>query len=317
MKYNFLCFLMIILISSCSSTILIKKNDASLEELNKELEDEEVTIKLLNGDEITAVNVIVLEDSIYFEREKSDSNHFVPTEKRTVPIWKINKISYSNNTKGVEDWMGLGLLIGTSAGLLTAWDMCKGGGMIPEGYGIAIGGVAGFLSGLVLGPPFGAVIGHQETYIFSEAVTSSEKYVTIEIEEILEEKKKSIILNWKDKIIYLPKSKIVERIAIDNRTYFRIDELSYNKYFLDKPVKSDNNNKINSTEVPQIKKKNRLIQLTQNKIINDSEKAITILWGFKKIKISKSDILDINKNNYEITIKMTGENYERYFKQKR
>jgi hypothetical protein len=243
MKYLILLLSIKIICSGCSSKYMINRNYSTYKELNNELEGEEVTIELLNGDEITAENVKISYDSSSWAELKLSYGFWIPNDSCRTPTSNIKMISFKNNSKGAWEWMGWGALIGLPTGALIGWNVTSGdrffsrdgSGESLEGIGIAIGGLVGLGSGLIIGPAFGAIVGHKETYILNDPVELdlglSEAYFTVEIKSILEETKQSIFFEWENKIIHMPKSEIKERIDIDNNIYFRVDELTYITYF--------------------------------------------------------------------------------------
>jgi len=169
MKNQWLIILVAMLFSACSSTYLIKKDDASLKELNNELEGEDVTITLLKGEEIYLENAKIFEDSSNYVDLKLSSGFRIPFENTRIPYQDIKKITNKNISRGTWEWLGYGVLIGLPTGVLIGWQAAWPGPSA-DVYGIVIGGLSGLLSGLIIGPIIGSAIGHKETYILNEPV---------------------------------------------------------------------------------------------------------------------------------------------------
>jgi len=332
MKTYTLLVILVILFSSCSSTLLVKNSDSAYEKLNSRLKNEKCEITLTNGEISYGKYNFLQRDSLTWQNANN------PEKTITIPISMINKIETADHIAGMGKGMWFGVLFGGVVGSLIGLSKENSGssggqsgwggpGKVEDIAGLPtlIGLISGTSAGFLLGGSYGVIHGERETFLINDPIQSSEKFYTIEIEEILDEKKKSIFIKWNYKNIRIPKSQILERINIDNNTYFRIDELTYNKYFRDKPKKKEstsnkyfsekpeNSANIN-TPIDQKKKKDKIVLLEIKNIINESGKTITVLWSRKSIEIPKVDILDIIKNEGSVTIKMTRAKYKKIFK---
>jgi len=171
--------LLVMLFSACSSTMFIKKNDASLKELNEELEGEEVSIVLFNGDEITGANVVVRPDSTSIGNVKISTS-------------VIKEITITHHVKGALTGMGVyGLSTLILAGIIYLSTQNE-----PYADVIFIVPPMAF----VLGGLFGGISGDVERFIFPVDI------VRVEISSIVKKTEEYIIVLWENKKIRLLRS---------------------------------------------------------------------------------------------------------------
>ena len=158
MKFIFTFLLsLLILISSCSSTHMIKQTPSDYSALNKKFQGEEGKIITKNKKMIEGRNIGIFGDSLYCIESNSDI-------KMIIHISTISKITITDNSKGAWEGCGYGALSGACAlGLI--------GVLSQKGErDKALGGVLGFIGGAVMGSLYGlaigAIIGHEDTYVF-------------------------------------------------------------------------------------------------------------------------------------------------------
>jgi len=306
MKIIFLLILTTIIFYGCSSTYTIKYNYSAYKELNDNLEGEECEITLTNGDIYEGRNIIVMSDSIIMWNNLDATKNII-----TKPTALIHDIIYSDKSKkeckitltNGDVYVGENIEIGLD---FTSWyelneknkKIVKSKSEIHKIMYIDRSSAMekGFAFGLLIGGGLGYLVGAQNESGgsggsgYGPNISGGETAVGAIIGSL-----SGIILGVSYGAIRGDREIYILNPLID---------------FYPTPIIP-----IAPTKIEKEEGKIRLLEI--KKIINETEKYITVLWGFKKIKISKSDILDINKNNDEIAIKMTGENYEQYFKQKR
>jgi len=229
MKYQFLCFLIIILFSSCSSTILIKKNDASLRELNNELKGKSVTIELISGEQINSSNVKIHTDSTKINRKKICTKN-------------IHKITNTSKTEGLLYGMTLGCLsgalFGTLAGTLVGETEESGffGGTHKVSAEANIGrwGIGMALVGVLSGGLIGGISGDKEVYQFPYAYPPAPDTPSRIVEkiDIVERRGNSIIVNWKNKQVQLYRSEYFNAgVTKNGDRYLKTTEEAYLEKF--------------------------------------------------------------------------------------
>jgi len=237
MKIYNLFLISVFLFSSCSSTLLVKNSDSAYEKLNSKLINEKCKITLTNGEISYGKYIVLQRDSLTWQNANN------PEKTIIIPISMINKIEIADHIAGMGKGMWFGVLFGGVVGSLIGMSKENSGssgeqsgwgpGKVEDigGLPTLIGLIGGASAGFLIGGSYGAILGERETFLINTPVQSDEKFYTIEIRSILNDTEKSIFIKWKNKNIRLPKSIIKERIDIDNKTYFRVDEIAYMTYF--------------------------------------------------------------------------------------
>jgi hypothetical protein len=228
-----LIFLALIL-TSCSSTYYIKHEKKIIEDLNKELENENVTIIMKNGQEIEGKQVYVSTSSIDYLDPETNEPQFVSSST-------INSIIINDNSTGALEGLGVGALAGIVAGTLAE----KSSEPKENKSGTMLKNVGSGISSLVLltissfaGLITGAIIGHSDNYIFTDpqniknkkAIQEREIY-TVEIKSIIKKTSQYITVLWKQKTISIPWSAIMEINNKDDKSIIRVSKETYNTYF--------------------------------------------------------------------------------------
>ena len=223
-----------ILFYGCSSTYIIQNDYLADNQLNSKLNEKQCEITLTNGD-IYIGSIIEVNSNYAAWYNTNNSN-----ESILQPTAEIHSITLIDRSSGMGTGFGYGFLSGALVGgLIGKGNEKKGGG---GGYGpninflrgpgpTAFGAIAGGICGGILGASYGTIGGDRDTYILNDHVESIDKYLTVEMKSILDDTKQSIFFEWKNKKIHLPKSEIIERIEVDNKIYFRVNEVTYNAYF--------------------------------------------------------------------------------------
>lgn len=197
MKNQWLIILLVMLFSACSSTMLIKKDEASLKKLNAELEGENVTIELLSGDAITAENVLVKPDSTKIGEKK-------------IITTNIKKITITNHGTGALKGMAYGgLLTFIPSGIIYLFIMDESYSEMIFIYPAAI---------FVIGGILGGIHGDIEEFVFQhdQEFSQTVKVVRVEISSIVEETEKYIIVLYQNKNIHLLKSEYKNIMKTDD-----------------------------------------------------------------------------------------------------
>lgn len=185
MKNQWLIILLIMLFSACSSTLFIKKDEASLKELNEKLEGKEVTARLLNGDEI--------EDDF-----KDINGNTLTLEKNKIPTNDVKEIYVKSHGKGFVKGLGYGTLIGLAGpGIIYLCTM-------NDPYSDVIFLLSPLIS--LTGGIIGAINGDKDRFIFPIKNKEYKSTINLEISNIIEKRHNSIIIEWKDKVIRLLRS---------------------------------------------------------------------------------------------------------------
>jgi hypothetical protein len=163
MKTHFSLFIILIfLLSGCTSVHLIEHNEASYSKTNSELQGKKAQIILANGEIVKAESIEITDHTISYDNLDLEN-------RQTVPVSKINEITFKNRGKGA--WIGFGItaLIGGVLGAVTVAGfekaMCDDPADCSPEYahqGAIVGALA---AGLVIGLPIGAGVGHTEKYI--------------------------------------------------------------------------------------------------------------------------------------------------------
>lgn len=84
----------ILFFCACSSNYMIKKGDLSLNELNKELEGKKASLKLTDGQEFEAENIVITKDSTFYIESNSQIDQIVLTSN-------VNKIVNKDYERGL------------------------------------------------------------------------------------------------------------------------------------------------------------------------------------------------------------------------
>jgi len=147
--------------NACSSSYVVSTSgeDTSREEFNESAEGEEAEIILLDSTEITATEVYLSADSLYW---------FNPETKLKTGVVKseISKVMFTDTWLGGLEGTEIGLLSGGSAGILfgTIFVGSAEADQITEWYAAWIFGYG--VAGALIGFPIGAIIGHTNEYEF-------------------------------------------------------------------------------------------------------------------------------------------------------
>ena len=150
---SYLLIFSLIYFCACSSMYKLKDSDFTFEKLNEEIEGERVSITLTDRrKEYEAENVSVNDSLTHWTDSHSDRTYTVPTSK----VYKIISIQH---TQGALEGYGLGILTGGTLGVL----------IVPSdeqskilGW-VAIGGTIS-----IIGLVYGAVVGHEDTYVIND-----------------------------------------------------------------------------------------------------------------------------------------------------
>lgn len=150
-----------ICLCSCSSSYSVSStgkptSDYSYQEMNEELKGRHVKIELKAGEETSAEDITISNDSVSWLAE---SGH----EKSKVATQQLKRIALKDHFTGGAEWFLLGALGGAGVGWLsTAGES--------QGYRKEFGGAAMFFYGIIgagIGLLTGAIIGHSYNYEFS------------------------------------------------------------------------------------------------------------------------------------------------------
>ena len=169
MKTLFNIFIFYFLVSACSSSYVVSSSgeDTSVDEFNELAEGEEAEIILTNNVAITATEVYLSADSLYW---------FNPETKLKAGVVKsdVRKITFTDDLHGGLEGAGLGFLSGAVVGGLTIFTiaMISEGEPAPGEYAgayYAAGIVAGAGLGLLTGFTVGMINGHTYEYEFQNA----------------------------------------------------------------------------------------------------------------------------------------------------
>ena len=165
--FYILFFLSLFLITACSSSYIVNSTsptyESSIREFNESAEGEKAKIILSDSTVITATEVYLSADSLYWFDSETKLN-------TGVVITEISKVMFTDMWRGGLEGAGIGLLSGSGAGLL--FGAATFGQNGPQGdpvgycaYWSLIGGVGGALIGF----PIGAISGHKNVYEFQNA----------------------------------------------------------------------------------------------------------------------------------------------------
>ncbi len=160
MKSAFLSgFVLFAFLTSCSTTHIVKLSDKQeLNNLNRLIEKEEITLQLKNKEKLKVQNVKIKPDTVFaFDLNLSEPASFKTEE--------IEKITYTDHTQGFIDGFLTGFYIGAVPGLVIGLTTDLFGGNVIAGIltGIAYGLGTGVAGGII-----GAISGSKEIYIIEE-----------------------------------------------------------------------------------------------------------------------------------------------------
>jgi len=233
MKLNLIIMLSVFLFSSCSSTIFVKNNKTSFNQLNSELNNETVSIVINDGQEIIGVQVKISNKTIDWLDPKTNKWQFAS-------ISNVNKIFITNNSSGALQGLGFGALAGIFIGSITeeSSENKNTSNSIGSNAGKGIGEAIGFTVSCFSGLAIGAMIGATDKYIFNDSQKLNDKngnlereIYTIEIKSIIKKTTQYITVLWKHKAIRLPRLKIINLINKENKTFIKISKETYMAYF--------------------------------------------------------------------------------------
>jgi len=156
---------LMILFSSCSSTYIIKHSQSDYAELNEELQGEECDMIVNRNENITARNIGIFRDSLYCIESNSDTEMVFHTSV-------IDKIIITENTTGALEGWAIGTLIGLGAFGIIYLNNPKPKTSTEKGLtNLMLVGIAG--NGSLWGLVIGAIIGHDDIYIFETSLDST------------------------------------------------------------------------------------------------------------------------------------------------
>ena len=157
MKFIFIVLLsLLILISSCSSTHIVKQVQSDYKILNKKFQGEECDMITNNNVKIAGRNIGIFGDSLYCIDANSASEIIMHTSV-------VNKITVIENFTGALEGCGIGALIGLGLGGFNYFNLSETEKEDPLARGVI---VLSTLGGGLWGLAIGALIGHKDTYVF-------------------------------------------------------------------------------------------------------------------------------------------------------
>jgi len=151
----------VFLLFGCSSNHIIQHSQSDYKTLNEELQGEECDMIVNENEKITARNIGIFRDSLYCIDSNSNTEIIFHTSA-------IKKIIITQNTRGALEGGGIGALIGMGL-IASSPDTEKEGGIISYEAALIVGAIGGGLWGLGIG----ALIGHDETYVFETSPDST------------------------------------------------------------------------------------------------------------------------------------------------
>jgi hypothetical protein len=155
------------LFSGCTSVHLMEPSEASYSKTNSELQGKKVQITLTNGETIKAEQIEITDHAISY-------NNLDLQSRQTVPVSKVNEITFKNRGRSALAGFAIGAFIGAPIGALLSY-VGAAVSEHPDPGSKAIPGalVYGVGTGLVLGLPIGAAIGSKDKYMFTIPADSS------------------------------------------------------------------------------------------------------------------------------------------------
>jgi hypothetical protein len=156
-------FIFYFLVTACSSSYVVSSSgeDTSVDEFNKFAEGKEVEIILIDSKVITATDLYLSADSLYwFNPETKLKNGVAKSE--------ISKVMFTDWGLGGLEGAGFGFLSGGALGVMLVAGLEAVGSELDDsaytdGF-VSIGIVGG-----LIGFPIGAIIGHTNEYEFQKA----------------------------------------------------------------------------------------------------------------------------------------------------
>ena len=151
------------LIIACSSSYILNSNsptyDTSVQEFNEIAEGKEAEIILSDSTVITATDLYLSADSLYW---------FNPETKLKTGVAKseISKVMFIDMWLGGLEGAGFGLVGGGGLGALVGQIIVGNDGEWGTGAGAAVGLILGGGTGLIVGSITGLIIGHTNEYEF-------------------------------------------------------------------------------------------------------------------------------------------------------
>jgi hypothetical protein len=202
-----------ILIISCSTTHLVKNENAAYRELNKKLKGEDVSLLLLTGDELEGYNIEVEPES-------------TTIGERKIATKSIKEITIKNSGRGALKGIGLGV---ASTLVLSAISYFSNQ---DEPYA-EVAFIIFPPAGLVLGAIIGAAGGDIDRFVFPyQQDTNSDPYVRVEFSSILERGRGYIIILWQGKEVRLSKDEYSYRgTTEDGKLFIMVSDNIYNSKF--------------------------------------------------------------------------------------
>lgn len=162
MKITFCLICTCLLASGCSSVVEL----ASTTDANRKIGEGAATVRLKSGQDYAGREVSVEEDSTRFvDRDTEDILRF--------PTQDIRSIQITHHGGGALEGLLFGGLGGGAVGLALGIGMGTSG---DEGMGKGLLALTGLAAGTVGGLVFGAIKGHEYTFVFpDDSVTMGEK----------------------------------------------------------------------------------------------------------------------------------------------
>lgn len=125
----------------------------SYAEMNKKLEGSPATIQLTDGSEMTAENVSISGDSVYWGSTGGNGRTGMSSAR-------VEKVTVKNHFVGALEGLGFGAAIGGGTGYLVGSSAGNGGEIPADAIGFVLGGAVGTLVGFTTG----VIVGHRYHY---------------------------------------------------------------------------------------------------------------------------------------------------------
>ncbi len=146
----------------CTSSYIVSSTphdeDVSFSNFNALAKNRSARVILQDSTILHAQEMMVEQDSVYFLDEHSGGRTVMPT-------LSIKKIVFRNRILGLLEGAGFGVLAGGAAGLLAA--VVTGPHPAEEGLVYIGGPLLGGAAGLLIGPMYGVIKGHNDEYEFA------------------------------------------------------------------------------------------------------------------------------------------------------